>query len=53
MTFFLNKLKIDEKSLNDSQSQAAEMSWVTMSDVKLQAVKGFKKLSWLSLENSF
>ena len=34
------KFCLDDKSGNDSQSQAAEMSWVTMSDVKLQAVKG-------------
>ena len=34
------KLDLDDKSGNDSQSQAAETSWVTMSDVKLQAVKG-------------
>ena len=34
------KFGLDDKSGNDSQSQAAEMSWVTMSDVKLQAVKG-------------
>ena len=31
---------LDEKSQNETHSQVTETTWVTMSDVKLQAVKG-------------